>query len=138
MSADFFSKIKVSGNSFKNNIIVSNSLYSDQAQHSRSKPFAKIIRRQQHKRRERNCSVVERGGWRGGREPRNPLNERRRSPPLVLSTLSCLWHLMVSSARPLLKMRDGPGGRHNFSEFACWIYIVHKCQTNEKSKFTGL
>ena len=33
-------------------------------------------------------------------------------------------------------MCDGPGGGHNFSEFACWIYIVHKCQTNEKSKFT--
>ena len=39
---------------------------------------------------------------------------------------------MVSSARPLLNTLDGPGGGHNFSEFACWIYIVHKCQTNEK------
>ena len=138
MSADFFFKIKVSENSFKNSIIVSNSLYSDQAQHSRSKPFAKIIRRQQHKRTERICSVVEWGKGGEGESPRTPLMRGEEAPPLVLSTLSCLWHLMVSSARPLLNNCDGSGGGHNFSEFACWIYIVHKCQTNKKSKFTCL
>ena len=87
MSADFFSKIKVSGNSFKNNIIVSNSLYSDQAQHSRSKPFAKIIRRQQHKRRERNCSVVERGDGGEGESPGTPLMREKKPPSCALHTL---------------------------------------------------